>query len=301
MSSASKKSDKSTPVVRAHFSSHAMLLGILGWPVGHSMSPIFQNGALGDLGMDAVYLPFAVPPEKLGEALIGLRAAGFSGLNLTMPHKEAALPFLGGMTDEARRVGAVNTLFVQDGAWWGDNTDGRGYLADLKNQTGFRVKNKRVACFGAGGAARGILMEMGRGGVKSVIVINRSPIRAGKLLDDLRREWPATQWNGVDWMPKSADAAMAESHLIVNSTSCGLNGKNPLPFKIDAARKDAVVSDIVANPLVTPLVAAARKRKLVAVGGLGMLIEQGALGFKRWTGREMPREGAWKRLRAALR
>lgn len=264
---------------------------VMGWPVAHSLSPALHGYWLKQYRIAGEYTSRAVPPVELAEALQRLRSDGWRGCNLTIPHKEAALPLLDRIDSAARRVGAVNTVVVDDGRLAGTNTDGFGFLESLRAAApGFDAKAGPAVVLGAGGAARAIVGALGEAGAPEIRLSNRSPVRARALMQSVGGPIALVAW-------ERRAAALEGAALLVNATSLGME-KNP-PLEIDLARlpRAAVVNDIVYAPLETALLKAARARGHRVVDGLGMLLHQGRPGFKLWFG-VMPEVTA--ELRAAV-
>jgi shikimate dehydrogenase len=251
----------------------ARLAGVIGWPVAHSRSPLLHNHWLKQHGIDGAYVPLPVRPELLPIAVAGLRAAGFAGANVTIPHKEAVAALCDTLTPAARRAGAVNTLVFGDDGIRGDNTDGTGFLANLHDHG---VSPGPTLLLGAGGAARPIAAALLDAGAP-VVVMNRTRARAEALAQALPGLVVA-DWE--DW------GALAHQALLVNTTSLGMAGQPPLTLDLSRAPAGLVVGDIVYVPLETPLLAAARGHGLRTVGGLGMLLHQARAGFAAWFGVE---------------
>jgi len=257
------------------------MAGILGWPVSHSRSPRLHGFWLARHGIDGAYIPLPVEPAKFPGTIRALADLGFRGANVTIPHKEAALAACDLVEDEARRIGAVNTLvFREDGRIEGWNTDGWGFLESLREQApGFHVKQGPAVILGAGGGARAVAHSLLSAGCPRMTLVNRSPARA----EALARELSA---HGVH-VDVTASPPLEDAALLVNTTSQGMQGQPPLAIDLAPLPPAAVVADIVYVPLETPLLAAARARGLAAVDGLGMLLHQGRRGFQAWYG-EMP-------------
>ena len=264
-------------------------LGIIGYPIGHSISPIFQQAGLDHLGIDATYEKWEVTPEGVGDFVNGLRAPGTLGINITVPHKQAVIPFLDEVDEWATAAGAVNTIVNHEGRLSGHNTDGPGFLQALLVETGYSPKGTRALILGAGGAARGILLALVRGGVDSLVIANRTLERA-ETLAELSLE------NGVrsDAIPLGGDAlteAAASANLIVNCTTMGMTrGPDEHGSPLSAAQipASAIVNDVVYTPLLTPILREAAAAGATALGGLHMLVYQGVLSFKMWTGQDAP-------------
>lgn len=248
----------------------AMLAGVAGWPVAHSRSPRLHNHWIARHGLDAAYVPLAIPPQRFAECVRALAACGFRGMNVTIPHKEAAFALCDTLTARARRAGAVNTLVFRDGAVEGDCTDGAGFLASLG---GFDPRAGPAVLLGAGGAARAIAAALLDAGCPRVTLVNRTAARAEALAAALGG--PVA----VAAAPPLADAA-----LLVNTTSLGMAGQPPLEIDLSPLPATALVADIVYVPRETPLLRAAAARGLRRVGGLGMLLHQAVPGFAAWFG-----------------
>lgn len=260
-------------------SGKAKVAGVMGWPVGHSRSPMLHGHWLRRYGIDGAYVPMAVRPEKIGEALSGLTALGFAGCNLTLPHKELALPYLAEIDDTAKRIGAVNTIVVRpDGGLAGSNTDVFGFLENLKaGAPRWRAAAGAAVMVGAGGAARAVGVALADAGVPEIRILNRTRARAEALASDL-----GPKSRVIDWGKRTA--ALDGAALLINTSSLGMAGQPPLELPLDALPQDAVVNDIVYVPLETPLLADARRRGHTVVDGLGMLLHQGRPGFRAWFG-----------------
>ena len=251
----------------------ARLAGVIGWPVHHSRSPRLHGHWLARHGIDGAYVPMAVEPAALATAVRGLQAAGFAGLNVTLPHKQAVMALCDRLDPSAARAGAVNTLVFGPAGIVGCNTDGAGFLANLVAHGA--APSGPALLLGAGGAARAIAAALLEAGV-AVSITNRSPARAEAL---------AVALPGVRVLPwASRAAALADHALLVNTTQLGMDGQPPLELPLDAASPGLVVADIVYAPLVTPLLADAAARGLPVVGGIGMLLHQAVPGFAAWFG-----------------
>jgi shikimate dehydrogenase len=256
---------------------------VIGHPVAHSLSPALHNAAFAAAGLDWVYVALDVEPGAVADAFAGVRALGIAGLSVTMPHKEAAAAAADELTDDARRLGAVNCVVNRRGALVGHNTDGPGLLAALDAEVGYAPHGARCVVLGAGGAARAVVLALARADAAEVAVVNRTPDRAAAaaaLAGD----------RGVVVAPAAAGARLAAADLVVNATPVGMGepAAADVPFDLDHLRPGQVVADLVYRPLVTPLVAGARDRGVTAVNGLGMLVHQAALAFELWTGVDAP-------------
>ncbi len=260
------------------------LVGLIGWPVEHSVSPPMHNAAFETLGLNWHYVPLPVRPGQLETALYGLRALGFRGANVTVPHKQAVMPFLDEITETAQAIGAVNTIVVQRDLLLGHNTDAYGFLADLQD-AGFEPNGKRALVLGAGGAARAIVYALAQSGC-SVTIHNRTPERAADLADDMLSIGVHAP---VAWTPGPTgliDLEFGQFDLLVNATSAGMwphTGVYPWPETLPLP-SHWTVYDLVFNPAETWLLAQARAAGATPIGGLGMLVWQGAAAFEMWTG-----------------
>jgi shikimate dehydrogenase len=260
-------------------SGKAKLAGVIGWPVGHSLSPRLHGYWLCEHGIDGAYVPLPVQPGDCRAALRALPKLGFAGVNVTVPHKETAARSVDILDAAAERTGAVNTVVVAAGGRLaGSNTDGFGFLENLKADIrGWRASKGPATVIGAGGAARAIAAALLDVGTPEVRVVNRTPSRAKALVRDIGGAVTAVAW------ADRADA-LAGAALLVNATSLGMKGSAPLDLDLASLPRDAVVTDIVYVPLVTPLLKAAAARGNRTVDGLGMLLHQARPGFRRWFG-----------------
>ena len=256
---------------------------IVGHPVKHSRSPLIHGHWLKRYGLQGSYERIDVAPVNFADFLRSFGRDGFAGGNVTIPHKEAAFAGVARRTLRAERLGAVNTLWFENGVLWGDNTDVIGFMAHLDGSlgTGWERDVDTALIIGAGGAARAVAAGLQDRPLKRILVANRTPSKTRELVSDLGGGGPAAL-EAVAW--EELGPALARSRLIVNTTSLGMAGQPPLLLDLDGAPADAVVADIVYVPLKTPLLAAAEARNLRTVDGLGMLLHQAAPGFARWFG-----------------
>ena len=260
-------------------SGKALLAGVIGWPIGHSRSPRLHGFWLETYGIDGAYLPLAVAPEKLELAVRGLQAAGFRGLNVTIPHKEAVMALCDRLDDSAARIGAVNTLVFEEGCILGFNSDGFGFVENLKaGAAGRDLFGAPGLLLGAGGAARAVAVALLEAGLPELKISNRSPERAEQLAAELGERVTLVPW-------AERAAALGDLGLLVNSTSLGMNGQPLLELPLDRLPREAVVTDLVYSPLETDLLAAARTHGCPVVDGLGMLLHQARPGFEAWFGK----------------
>jgi shikimate dehydrogenase len=270
------------------------LVGVLGYPVRHSLSPVMHNAAFRHLGLNWVYLAFEVSPESLPDALRGMRALGIRGLNLTIPHKEAAVALVDALTPAAQAIGAVNTLYWHEGQLIGDNTDAEGFLRALQ-AVGWQPGGHALV-LGAGGSARAVLYALKQAGCR-VAIANRTLARA----QPLQRAFGADQVLPLQF--EALRPLMPAVQLVVNCTSLGMEPDSEAmpPAPLDALPSEAWVCDLVYRPVQTRLLQAAHQRGLRTVDGLGMLVHQGALAFERWTGQPAPVEVMEATVRIYLR
>jgi shikimate dehydrogenase len=258
------------------------LAAVIGHPVRHSLSPVLHNAAFAAVGLDWVYLALDVAPGQAAAAVDGMRALGIDGLNVTMPHKADVAAAVDRLAPAAETLGAVNTVAREGTVLVGHNTDGEGFLRALAVDENVDVTGMRCVVVGAGGAARAVVLALAGAGAADVVVAARRPEAAelaAALAPGVARAGTAEEIDGAD--------------LVVNATPVGMDnvvGIDPGALPLDPARlgPGQVVVDLVYDPLVTPLVAAARERGAVAVNGVGMLLHQAAAAFRLWTNEEAP-------------
>ena len=262
------------------------VVGVMGYPVAHSLSPRLHNAAFAELGIDWVSVGFPVPPGKAPTALSGARALGIRGLSVTMPHKEDAASAVDALTPRAVRLGAVNCVADADGAWEGDSTDGAGFLASLARGDRFDPAGRSCLVIGAGGAARAVIAALGDAGAAHVVVVNRTVARAEAAAV---LAGPAGRVGGAEDAPGC--------DLVVNATPAGMagvtGGPDGWPVDPSVLRAGQLVVDLVYHPPVTPWLEAAADRGATVANGLGMLVHQAALQIERWTGHVAPVDAMW--------
>ncbi len=262
-----------------NISGRTQLAGVMGWPVAHSLSPRLHNYWLDLHGINGAFVPLPVAPEHFGQALRVLARLGFRGVNITVPHKEAALAAMDSIDAVAKRIGAVNTVvFGSDGSLHGTNTDAFGFTENLNASVpGFDAGRGAAVIIGAGGAARAAAVALKDMGAGDIRIVNRTLARAEALALAL-----GAGVHVMDWACRGA--VLKDAGIVVNTTTQGMTGQEPLDLDLAALDRDAVVYDIVYNPLETPLLADARARGHRVVDGLGMLLYQAVAGFSAWFG-----------------
>lgn len=261
------------------------LFGLLGNPVGHSMSPILQNYFCAQCKINGVYLAFPVEQVQIGDVLRGMHAMGVAGCNVTIPHKEAVLPYLCGMSREAEACGAVNTLVYTPEGYYGDNTDGVGLLAALKEKNHWISKDKHILIVGSGGAAKGVAVAMALQGAEHICIANRTIEKAEQLATQIAALSDTT--TSVISMDTLQDPALYQRYYtIVNTTSVGMYPRieEKIPVEISALTAQHLVVDLIYNPIETKLLRMAREQGAQTASGLGMFLYQGALAFEKWNG-----------------
>ena len=260
-----------------------LLAGVMGWPIMHSRSPLIHNTLMEQHGLTGTYVPLAIRPENLPAALRSLAPLGFSGCNITIPHKEQAFALVDTIDPVAKRIGAINCVSVQsDGSLAGTNTDGFGFVENVvERQPGWRAAAGPVVIVGAGGGARAVTYALAERGAPEIRVVNRTRARAETLAHEFGPPVAAFSWD-------ERHLALKDAAMLVNTTSQGMAGMSPLDLSLDSLPTAALVADIVYVPLETPLLAAARTRGNPIVDGLGMLLHQVRPAWKDWFGIDPP-------------
>lgn len=251
---------------------------VIGDPIEHSKSPAMHNAWFEEMGIDATYIPIHVTSHQLASAVAGLKTLGANGWNVTIPHKTAIIPYLDELDELAQKMGAVNTVVrTQEGKLKGYNTDGIGFVRSLEDAVGTDHKNRSVLLVGAGGAARGIAFAMQQQGYCDLTIANRTVANAQAIVDEMGM--------GRAMSLQEAEETLADFSIIVQMTSAGLaTGNFSMPFLLDRLTSEAIVADIVYNPLMTPFLQAAEEQGATIVTGLGMFVHQGAIAFEHWLG-----------------
>jgi shikimate dehydrogenase len=284
------------------------VVGVMGDPVAHSLSPLLHNTAFRAMGLDWVSVAFRVEDGRAREALAGMRSLGMNGLSVTTPHKEVAAATVDELSDLASRLGAVNCVTLHEGHLLGDSTDGEGFIRSLRRGCGFDPAGARCCVIGAGGAARAIVLALAEAGAADLVVVNRSRERAERAAALAGRRGRV-----------GGPSEVAEAELVVQATSVGLASRatdstsgnaapssgnavpegapatpGPMPIDPQFLHEEQLVAEIVYEPAVTPFLAAARARGARTHGGIGMLVHQAAIAIERWTGRSAPVEEMWQ-------
>ncbi|MHB1006925.1 MAG: shikimate dehydrogenase [Chloroflexota bacterium] len=267
-------------------------VGLIGYPLGHSVSPPMHQAACAHYNLDLTYLAWETAPAALAERVAGLRDPAHLGANVTVPHKQAVVALVDAVDPSARHVGAINTIVNREGSLTGYNTDGTGFLRALRAEGGFEPSGATALLLGAGGAARGVAFALLGAGLRRLTIANRQRERAERLAADLADLDPPPSVTIAPWTADALSRA-TEYDLVVNATTIGMwrgpaEGQSPL--LATALGPGILVCDLVYNPAETPLLASARAAGARALGGLPMLVYQGAEAFTLWTGLPAPVE-----------
>lgn len=271
-----------------HIDGKTKIVGILGYPVAHSLSPLMHNAAFAALNLNWAYVPLPVHPERINDVRKGLRTLNITGANVTVPHKQAIMRQLDEIDPVAREIGAVNTIAIRNGILRGFNTDADGFVEALLEQ-GFSAKNARCLVLGAGGAARAVVFALAHAGAKRISVFNRTVERAAFLVDDLHTIFADVQFSCEPLCTETLIAANNSFDLVVNTTSLGMAPAiDSTPWSPDIALPNATICDLVYTPIHTKFLRQAEAQGLPIIEGTGMLIHQGARAFQIWTGHPAP-------------
>lgn len=264
------------------------VVGVFGWPVSHTLSPAMHNAAFEALGLNWVYLPLPLAPEQIGQAIGSLKTLNFAGANVTIPHKQAIMRYLDHIDAGARAIGAVNTIVIRDDGVYGYNTDEYGFLQSLL-ETGFEPQGARCLILGAGGAARATVFSLANAGARSITICNRTVERAAFLVDDLKSGFQQVAFAYETLSNRALEAVDGAVDLVVNTTSVGMKPEaDTTPWPEAAPLPNAVICDLVYNPIDTCFLQKARAAGLPVIDGVGMLVHQGAKAFEYWTGHKPP-------------
>ncbi|MFN2621769.1 MAG: shikimate dehydrogenase [Chthoniobacterales bacterium] len=279
-------------------------LGVIGHPVTHSLSPEMQNAALAESKLKMRYARFEIAPDELQAALESLPQLDFVGANLTVPHKIAALGIVNEMDEMAREIGAINTIKFEDGKLHGFNTDGKGFSRAIREEFAVDLRDLRILVLGAGGGARAIVRQCAKENCERLVIANRDAEKAAALVDQLRPFFagprvlgPVPRLQSIPLDDGALRFQIANTDLVVNATSLGLNRNDPAPVPARLLAPHLMIYDTVYSRGLTNLVAAAREAGARGTNGLSMLLHQGALAFEIWFGRPAPLD----QMRSALR
>jgi shikimate dehydrogenase len=274
------------------------IVGVFGWPITHTASPAMHNAAFDALKMNWVYLAFPVDPRNLRSALHGARDMGLTGLNLTVPHKILALDLVDEVDAHARRLGAVNTVCIENGKLRGFNTDGYGFNKAIKEEFNLSLKGRRILVLGAGGAGRGIAIQCGLEGAAKVFVANRTAAKIEPIAKELSSM--KTEFHALALKSKDIAKVIHEVDLLVNATSVGLSPGETLGLGREVFSPKLFVYDTIYRPAETELLRAASDAGAKVAGGLSMLLHQGAKSFELWTKRKAPAAVMRRALQTAI-
>ncbi|MEE8469735.1 MAG: shikimate dehydrogenase [Dehalococcoidia bacterium] len=271
-------------------------VGLIGYPLGHSVSPAMQQAAFDYYKLDVRYEVWETEPSILGKALERLRSDSILGANVTVPHKESVIPLTDELDELAHEIGAVNTIVNRGGKLTGCNTDAVGFLRALRQEANFDPAGRQVVLLGAGGVARAVSFSLARAGARSLVTADIAEERAQRLASDLERSAARGQAPGLEIKALSLDdrrfaEALSSCDLVVNCTPIGMKGSatgGQSPLEASLIPGGALIYDVVYNPVETPLLADAKRAGAQTLGGLSMLVYQGAMAFELWTGKSAP-------------
>ncbi len=265
------------------------IFALIGYPIGHTLSPYMHNAAFLKLKIKALYIPLLVEPKRLKQALGILRKNSIGGFNVTIPHKSTCMRYLDRIGGLASMIGAVNTVVVKGKKFFGYNTDATGLIKSLKQDLGVNAKDKKCLLIGAGGAGRAVAFILAKEGAREIYIRDVVKGKAVSLAKNIKRRFPGCKVFNVQRTAYSVQRKIFNSiDLLVNATPLGMKKTDPLPINPKLLHTGMAVYDLVYNPSPTKLVKEARKKKIKAINGLGMLLYQGAKAFELWTGRRAP-------------
>jgi len=272
-------------------SSGTKITALLGHPVKQSLSALMHNTGFEYLGLDYLYIPFDIEQKDLETTVAGLKALDFTGFNLTMPHKQEIIQYLDEVSEEAKLIGAVNTVVIKKGRLIGYNTDGKGYIASLEEEK-VPLKNQKVVMVGAGGAAKSIAIQLAMEGAREIFLLNRTIGPAKEIADTIAENIRGCRVKFQEFTQNNLQKALEGANILINCTPLGMHSMKDSSIIEDESilRKELVVSDVIYNPCETKLLRQGKNRGCKTLNGLGMLIWQGAFAFKLWTGEDMPVE-----------
>jgi shikimate dehydrogenase len=281
--------------------SETKLTGLIGYPIGHTLSPLLHNSAYKHLNLNWCYLPLQVKKADLHDALAGLKALSFVGVNITMPHKESVLEYMDELDSFAQLVGAINAIHIIEGKFIGYNTDAQGFLLSLKKDARFKSKNKRVLVVGAGGAAKAVAIALATEEASQITILNRTLERAVQLANFIEKKFLAIDVQALSFEDKLAPV-ISKADLIVNATPIGMElEQTNYPIPVDFLHPSQLVFDLIYKPVKTPFLREAEEKGANILNGLGMLLYQGAAAFEIWTGVKAPVDVMKKSLQEAIK
>ena len=272
------------------------ILGIVGYPLGHSLSPLLHNSSIEKEKLNYIYLPFPVARDKFPAAMAGFRAINVRGLNVTIPYKEEVISYLDRVDPLAARIGAVNTIVNEEGVFTGYNTDLAGLIRMIREDGNFNIGGKKVMLAGAGGAARAAGIGVLEEGAAGLYVLNRNYTKAEKLAEEWREYYPEIEIKALPLEAEAYKSLIGEVELLIDSTPVGMAPQTDTAPVIpgEYLHEDMLVVDLVYNPRETCLLKAAKEAGAKTLDGLGMLIYQGIEAFRLWTGHEVDPVNWWK-------
>lgn len=260
-------------------------MGVIGYPIKHSLSPQMHNAAFESLGLYMSYHAFEVPPERLHQAIEGVRGLGLRGLNVTIPHKVNVIPFLDTVDELASEIGAVNTIVNDNGILKGYNTDGEGFLNSLLNFIDGDLRDMSVLIIGAGGASKAVTLTIAKHGVKEIAISNRT-LSKGEALAKSCSKYASSSSISM----KDGEKFIDQFDIIINTTSIGMINQAEIPMSLDRlpSNKNIYLCDLIYTPMQTKFLLEGQKKGAKTLNGLDMFINQGALAFEHWTGKKAP-------------
>ncbi len=275
------------------------VLGIIGWPVTHSLSPVMHNAAFEYLGLDFCYVPFSVKEGCLDLAIRSIYALNIMGINVTIPHKESVVPYLSEISKEARIIGAVNTIKVVDDKLIGYNTDGIGFTTSLE-EAGHPVGGRSLLILGGGGSAKAVVFQSAAEGAREIIIANRTVDKASLLRRQTETHFPSTRVDAIGVGYEELKGVIDRVDIVVNTTSIGLRIEDPSPVPKELLHQGLFICDLIYNPSETALTRYTKELGCQFINGIGMLLHQGGAAFKLWTDVEPPLEVMRKALEEAI-
>lgn len=276
------------------------IVGIIGSPVTHSLSPVMHNAAFEHLGLDFCYVPFSVKKEYLDLAIKSVPALSIAGLNVTVPHKESVLPLLSELSDGAEMMGAVNTIKVIDDRLIGHNTDGVGFTTSLK-EVNYCLRGRSLLILGGGGAAKAVVFQAAIEGAEEITIANRTVSKARLLKEQAERYFPSVNIESMGSGYDELKSVINRVDIVINTTSVGLKMGDPSPVPKEILHKGLFICDLIYNPPETALIRYAREIGCKYINGIGMLLYQGGASFRLWTDVEPPLEIMRRALEETIR